>query len=381
MKVILSVDPVRWPLTGIGRYVYELAQRLPEMPEIESIRFQKRGRLLDTVPCPAPGKGMTCVRIPAWLQKSALVVGFYRRTVSRVKSMALRGSEDCVFHAPNYHLPPFGGPSVVTIHDISVFTYPECHPPGRVRYTQREIQRSLRRATRVITDSDYVKREIASFWAWPMERIHTVHLASSGTFHPRAPKEIRPVLHRLRVPEGGYTLFVGTIEPRKNIVSLLDAYSSLPSPVRRRWPLVLAGHRGWESAGIHDRMAEAEREGWAIYLDYAAEEDLPFLYAGARLFVYPSLYEGFGLPVLEAMASGVPVVCSNTSAFPEVAGDAALMCDPRDVDALARCIQTGIEDDIWRAFAVRKGLERAAQFSWVRCARETAAVYQKALES
>ncbi|MEF3168421.1 MAG: glycosyltransferase family 4 protein [Deltaproteobacteria bacterium] len=380
MRVILSVDPVRWPLTGIGRYTYELSLRLPDIPEIEGIRFLKGGRLLNAVPYPAPGRD-THSRIPAWLKKSGLVVGLYRRMASRRKSNALKGSEDCVFHDPNYTLPPFGGRSVVTIHDISVFICPQCHPQRRVRYMQEVIPQSLRRATRVITVSEYVRREIASFWDWPIERIHVVHLACSRNFHPRDPEEIRPVLTRHGIPEGGYTLFVGTIEPRKNLLALLEAYSSLPSSVRRAWPLVLVGHRGWESTKIHERMAEAERKGWAIYLDYVAEEDLPFLYAGARLFVYPSLYEGFGLPVLEAMASGVPVVCSNTSALPEVAGDAALMCDPEDVEALARCVRSGLEDDIWRAFAVKKGLERAVRFSWERCARETAAVYQRALDS
>jgi alpha-1,3-rhamnosyl/mannosyltransferase len=179
---------------------------------------------------------------------------------------------------------------------------------------------------------------------------------------------------------GGYSLFVGTIEPRKNIETLLDAYSRLPLELRKRWPLVLTGYHGWRNESIHQRLESAKREGWAFYLGFVPSEDLPLLFAGARLFTFPSLYEGFGLPVLEAMSSGVPVVCSNSSSLPEVAGDAALMCDAKDTETLTDLIRRGLEDDAWRASAVEQGLLHAAGFSWERCALETLQVYQKVVK-
>ena len=171
----------------------------------------------------------------------------------------------------------------------------------------------------------------------------------------------------------------GTIEPRKNIEVLLDAYALLSKTVRQQWPLVLIGYQGWHSEQLHVRIEAAMSEGWAHYLGFVEADDLPLIYAGARIFVFPSLYEGFGLPVLEAMASGIPVVCSNASTLPEVAGDAAAMCEPQDVDALSELINRALQDECWREQAVKKGMQQAEKFSWQRCAKETAAVYKEVL--
>lgn len=156
----------------------------------------------------------------------------------------------------------------------------------------------------MITDSHYTRQELADYFAWPLERIHAVPLASSPEFHPRSPDALRETLARHGLEPGGYSLFVGTIEPRKNIEALLDAYGRLPLALRQRWPLILTGYHGWRSESIHSRIAQAQQQGWARYLGFAASEDLPLLFAGARLFTFPSHYEGFGLPVLEAMSSG-----------------------------------------------------------------------------
>jgi alpha-1,3-rhamnosyl/mannosyltransferase len=179
---------------------------------------------------------------------------------------------------------------------------------------------------------------------------------------------------------GAYTLFTGTVEPRKNIGTLLDAYSRLPAALRGRCPLVVCGYRGWQSDALHRRLEEAQAQGWVKYLGFVSNEMLPLLMAGARLFAYPSVYEGFGLPVLEAMASGVPVVCSNATTLPEVTGGAAAMHEPNDVDTLLVCLQQGLEDGTWRHEARERGLVRADQFSWERCASETMAVYKAVVD-
>ncbi|MEN5042330.1 glycosyltransferase family 4 protein [Pseudomonas koreensis] len=379
MKLILSVEPVRFPLTGIGRYTYELALRLQQSREITELQFFSGRRFLSSLPTAADesGNGYGLKRA---VQKNFLAVEAYRLLMPLLRKQALKAHSDFLYHSPNYYLPPFAGRSVATFHDLSPFTWSHCHAPQLVRYLQKELKTTLGRADALITDSDYTRNELADYFSWPIERIYTVPLASSAEFHPRTEDELKSTLSRHGLEAGGYSLFVGTIEPRKNITTLLDAYSRLPLDVRKRWPLVLTGYHGWRNESIHQRLESARREGWAYYLGFIPGEDLPLLFAGARLFTFPSLYEGFGLPVLEAMSSGVPVVCSNSSSLPEVAGNAALMCEAMDIEALTDLIRRGLEDRAWRASAIEQGLLNAAKFSWERCAMNTLEVYKMVVE-
>ncbi|HZW26114.1 MAG TPA: glycosyltransferase family 1 protein [Gallionella sp.] len=384
MKVILSIDPVRFPLTGIGRYTFELASQLKRMPQIEQLSFLSGHRLVRDCTEPKQAGGISnLMSLSSGLRgavlKNAMAVEMYRLASSLVKQKALRAYSDHVFHGPNFYLPPFAGPSVCTFHDLSMFTWAHCHPPERVRFMRKEISLSLKRADMLITDSEFTRQEVASYFNWPLEKIRAVPLACSAGFRPRAADELFPVLEKHNLKPAGYCLYAGTIEPRKNLDVLLDAYLLLPQAVRRQWPLVLMGYHGWRSEQLHARIERAESEGWLRYLGFMDEATLPLIYAGARLFVFPSLYEGFGLPVLEAMASGIPVVCSNSSTLPEVAGDAAAMCAPQDVDALSQLIAAGLEDESWRREAALRGLQRAASFSWQRCAEQTAAVYREVI--
>lgn len=382
MKVILSIDPVRFPLTGIGRYTFELARHLKKLPQIERLRFFSGHRFVDDLP-EATQAGTPPLSSPNSLRRSILksrvAAEMYSSVSALAKRYALRGYSDHVFHGPNFYLPPFDGPSVCTFHDLSVFTWAHCHPPERVRFMRKEIALTLKRAGMLITDSEYTRQEVAAYFGWPLDKIRAVPLACSSDFRPRTVDELAATLRKFGLAVDGYGLYVGTIEPRKNLEVLLDAYSMLPQPVRQCWPLVLIGYRGWRSGLLHARIEAAVAEGWARYLGFVDAEELPLIYAGARVFVFPSLYEGFGLPVLEAMASGIPVVCSNSSTLPEVAGDAAAMCEPQDVNALSQLIAAGLEDEAWRTEARHKGLLRAAGFSWRRCAQETAAVYREVL--
>jgi glycosyltransferase involved in cell wall biosynthesis len=383
LKVILSIDPIKYPLTGIGRYTYELAKALGLNDQVESLHFLGGRRLCNTIPEPSevPDAMLEGRRLRHLLLKSRTVGELYRVISPHLKARALRGMEDHIFHGPNFYLPPFEGTSVVTIHDLSPYLWAECHPPERIRYMLPEIELSLKRAAVLITDSEFTRQEVAKYFSWPIEKVHAVNLASAATFHPRAPSVLAPKLKGYGLTPGGYCLFAGTIEPRKNIDTLLDAYAMLPAAVRLKYPLVLTGYQGWNSEALHDRMTHIGRAGWARYLGFVSADKLPMLFAGARLFAFPSFYEGFGLPVLEAMASGVPVVCSNASSLPEVAGNAAAMCHASDVNTLTRLILAGLEDESWRRDATKKGLYQAAKFTWQRCAKETITAYQVALST
>lgn len=380
MRIILSVEPVRFPLTGIGRYTYELASELQKRPEIASFKLFSGTRYLPSLPS-ASNHSSTSHGFKRMVQQSAVAMELYRLLMPWLRARALRHDADHLYHGPNFFIPPFAGRSVATFHDLSPFTWTQCHDPKRVRYLQKELRATLDRADALITDSEFTRRELAAFSGWPVERIHSVPLASSGDFRPRTACDLQETLDRHGLQPGGYSLYVGTIEPRKNIETLLDAYRRLPLELRRRWPLVLAGYKGWQSEEIHSRIEAAQHEGWARYLGFVSGTDLPLLFAGARLFAFPSHYEGFGLPVLEALSSGVPVVCSNSSSLPEVAGDAALMCEPLDVEALTGLLRQGLEDESWRALAVAKGMQHAASFSWRRCASQTVDVYKAVAKS
>lgn len=384
MKVILNIDAVRFPLTGIGRYAYELARHLEtgSRTGIDDLKFMRGRHFLSDLPNAGISLGSTAItrskkRIRELAQKSTFLSEMYWRASSTMNSMALNKYQDHIYHSPNFYLPSFDGKSISTFHDLSIFTWPECHPKERVRYMVKELQLTIQRADALITDSEFTRKELADYFSLPLDKIFSVPLASSGEFYVHTIEELQPVLAKYNLTANKYTLFTGTIEPRKNITTLLDAYERLPLAFRKEWPLVVSGFKGWSSEKIHARLDKGREEGWLYYLGYTPASDLPAIFSGARLFVFPSLYEGFGLPVLEAMASGVPVISSNAASLPEVVGDVAMMFDPLDVDTLSELIKKGIEDDIWRNEAIRGGVERAATFSWQRCADETINVYQQ----
>lgn len=375
MKAILSIEPVRFPLTGIGRYTYELARQLQKHPLLGELKLFGATSFVEQLPA-AREQASSGFHLKELVQKSYLANEAYRRLLPRLKQYALRGHEDCIYHGPNFYLPPFEGPRIATFHDLSPFKWTECAPPQRVRFMQKELALAVERADAFITDSQFTRQELAEYFAIEPSRIHAVPLASGEEFYPRDVEQTRAVLGRHQLEHGGYSLYVGTIEPRKNLRNLLQAYSALPLSLRQRWPLILSGFKGWRSEDIHQAIAKAEREGWARYLGFIAADELPLLFAGARLFCFPSLYEGFGLPVLEAMSSGVPVICSNSSSLPEVAGNTAMQVAPEDTDGLRAALQRGLEDPEWRRSASSEGLRHSRTFSWSRCASETITAYQ-----
>jgi alpha-1,3-rhamnosyl/mannosyltransferase len=242
----------------------------------------------------------------------------------------------------------------------------------------RLLPRALERADAVITVSDYIATEVRSQFGLPADRVHAVHHGVDPAFRPLDTAAVRPTLERYGLVSGGYLLCLATLEPRKNFERLITAFEALPAVLRARYPLVLAGAGGWRNAAIRSRIDRLEARGELRHLGYVAAEDRAPLYVGAHGFAYPALYEGFGLPPLEAMACGTPVMVSDRSAMPEVAGDAALLVDPEDIQGMTEGLQRLCQDEPLRERLCRAGPLRAARFTWARCAAETVAVYRKA---
>jgi glycosyltransferase involved in cell wall biosynthesis len=263
-------------------------------------------------------------------------------------------------------------PLVVTVHDVSFLRMPHFFPLGLRVALRALVPRSVARAARIITDSEFCRRDIMATYGVPADRIAVIPLAADARFHPRAPHEIARVLSRYGL-EPGFLFALGRLNSRKNLERLLRAHAQLRRAVAREVPLVVGGAQDDEvdTAG--------RREDGVRFVGYIPDDDLPAFYCGAAGVVYPSLFEGFGLPVLEAMASGSPVVTSDRSALPELVADSALTVDPEDVDALTDAMRRVVTDPDLAAELRRRGLERSRHFSWLETARRTLDVYQAAL--
>ena len=283
-----------------------------------------------------------------------------------------------VFHWPNFLLiPGVSGKQVITIYDLTFLLFPEYQPWLRGMGLAKGIVQSADQADMIIAISNHTKRDLVTHLGVSEKKIRVIPCAVAKAFRPIVASEIQPVLTKYGLLHDGYILYVGNIEPRKNLVRLVQAYSLLKDRGTFRHPLILCGGRGWKNKEVYDCVQQLSLENEVKFIGYVPDEDLSFLMSGATLFVYPSLYEGFGLPPLEAMACGTPVVTSSSSSIPEVVGDAALMVDPHDVEGLSAAIARVLAHKDLRVDMRRKGLARAKLFSWEEVASQTLQVYSE----
>ncbi|MEJ7709334.1 MAG: glycosyltransferase family 1 protein [Pyrinomonadaceae bacterium] len=286
-----------------------------------------------------------------------------------------------------YTAPPFTRcPVVATIHDLSFEHLPETFNLRSRLQLRLTVRQTARRAAHVLTSSEYSRNQITTTYGIPKDRVSVTPLAVASTFAPVSDvAELERVRARYAI-QGDYLLAVGSLQPRKNLVRLINAYADLcrQRGVSATLPkLVLVGKRGWLYNDIF-RAAEASSGvvgSHIVFTGYVPEVDLAALYSGAMCFIYPSFYEGFGLPPLEAMQCGVPVIVGDRTSLPEVVGEAGLMIDPFDQEAMAACIARVIDDACLRDELRARGLERARQFTWAETARQTLRVYKAVFES
>lgn len=268
-------------------------------------------------------------------------------------------------------------PSIVTIHDLAFLEYPDQYPAMQRRYLSAMTRLATRRASRVIAVSSYTARDISERLGVDSARVVAVPNGVSESFFPRRDTPELTIFREQHALPGDFLLFVGTLQPRKNLVGLLRAYGQLGP--EERLPLYVVGGEGWMYSDIFDEVRRLGIEDAVHFPGYAASETLPLWYSAATAFIYPSYYEGFGLPVLEAMACGTPVVTSNRTSLPEVVGDAGLLVNPDNPEDIARGLREILADTERRDVMASAGLVQAKQFTWRRTARETAAVYRDVL--
>ncbi|MBC7235348.1 MAG: glycosyltransferase family 4 protein, partial [Chloroflexi bacterium] len=280
-----------------------------------------------------------------------------------------------LFHSPDFSLPPVcRAKTVLTVHDLSFMRCPGCFPAPLLAYLMRAVPRSVRRANMVLADSQSTRDDLMELLLVPQERVAVLYPGVEPHFSAQKSAQDDLILARygIRWP---YILGLGTLQPRKNFVRLIEAFGRLRQerPVPHR--LVIGGERGWLYQEIDETIARLKLNNRVHLIGFVADEDLPALYRGAAVLAFPSLYEGFGLPVLEAMACGTPVVTSTTSSLPEVAGEAALLVPPKDVEALADALWRLLDDGALRNDLRAKGFEQAKRFTWERAAKALLGIY------
>ncbi|MBR6968234.1 MAG: glycosyltransferase family 4 protein [Ruminococcus sp.] len=309
--------------------------------------------------------------------------GFAYRAVSNflpVPYSLFFGRKSDITHFFNYIVPPFvHGKKVVTVHDMVYKAFPET-VRGRTRYMlESGLKRSMKRADIIVTDSEFSKAEIIRYFP---QHEHKIRVVPCGVdlerFRPcETPERIPEVKKSLDI-DGDYFLYLGNIEPRKNLERLISAYAVFAKKAGAEAPkLVLAGGKGWLDSGIYSRVGKLGLSGRVIFTEYVPSEDMNPLMCGAVAFVFPSIYEGFGMPPLEAMACGVPVLASGEASLPEVTGDCALICDAYDVKSIARGLYRLYSDEELRRDLSRRGIERAKGFTWERSAKMLMDVYRE----
>lgn len=365
MRIGIDARLVFYHNAGIGQYILRLTRALAALDrENQYALFQSRkdsSRLVD-----APNFR----RYPLWTPSHHR----FERLALTVE-LARHGMD--VFHSPDF-IPPrrTSAPNVITIHDLAFLLYPRFLTPEAAKY-YGQIDPAARSAAHVIAVSQSTKRDITRLLGIPDNRVSVIYEAAYSTPEPVNRVQARARVREKYSVEGDFILFVSTIEPRKNLPTLLAAYSKLLDGYNSSARLLVAGTKGWLTEEVDRAMDKYSLHYKVCFLGGVPADELKYLYSAARVFALPSLYEGFGLPPLEAMASGTPVIVSNVSSLPEVVGDAGLLVDPGDVEGWTVALHRVLTDNELHAEMSAKSLKRAAKFSWERAARETLDVYRK----
>ncbi len=386
MRIGIDITSAVRQDAGIGRFTRELirAYLSLDLPD-EHILFAATGGMpasvtnerLDYITGSARRSCSTC-RFPLsddWLHR------LWHRARLPVPIEAMIGRVG-LFHEPDFVLPPTlpRTPTVLTVHDLTFIRDAQSALPKLRRYLNRVVPRSVARATHVLADSMATKKDLIELFGTPAEKITVLYGGVDARFAPvRDPDKLAAVRARYNIGSEPFILGLGTLQPRKNYQRLIQAFSDLPSfgLLTSSLRLVIVGGKGW----LYDSMfAQVKRLGVAdrvMFPGFVDDHDLPALYSAATLFAFPSLYEGFGLPVLEAMACGTPVVTSNTSSLVEVGGDAALLVEPTNVDAIAHAMRRILQEADLRQQLVKQGFEQARQFTWDKAALQLKEIYNR----
>ncbi len=370
MRIGIDGIPLATPKTGIGHYTFELALSLAELAADHE--FELVAPVPVGVDCDTNLPNLRTVNAPS---------GVLRRRWWTIGLPLYVGENGLgLFHGTNYNIPLWHRcPTVVTIHDLSLLLHSATHREDLVQRARRRLPTMTRTANHIITDSEAVKQEICEHLNVAPNKITAVPLAPRRAFRRVSEKESLATRRRLGVQDN-FILFVGTVEPRKNLLSLVRAFDELLRTTDLKPQLVVAGQKGWLTDELFTHVEQSAIARHILFTGYVSDEDLASLYSSCRVSVYPSLYEGFGFPPLEAMACGAPVITSRIPVIMETSQGAAHLVDPTDVVELTAALHKLLTDDNERQHYAEAGPKRAAEFTWRRTAEKTLAVYREVLD-
>ena len=392
MQIVTNVAPLLSPLTGIGHYTEQLLRCLLQAPQIDDLcgvsplSFYSQAQLEELLRRSAGGgqesnassSGKKAV-LP-W-RKVAKRVPYARHVKKLIQSHTAKRQanrfKDHIYWEPNYSLLPLGNPSITTVHDLSHIHYPQYHPAERVQLLEQSLGESIERSARIIAVSEYTKQDICDYFGVRASKIDVVSPAVSDSFRTVYSESD---LHLVRQAHGlpdRFILSVATIEPRKNIQGLLRAYSQFPTELRNQFPLVLVGLKGWLTEEVEKLLKPMVEAGQVIRLGYVEQAHLPMIYQAATCLAYVSFFEGYGMPIAEAMAAGLPVLASERSSMPEVAADSAILVDPEDIDAITQGLRQIVENPQLCQQMSDLGKEASAMYTWQASAEKLIEAFQK----
>ncbi len=366
MRISIDYTAAVRQRAGIGRYTRGLIGALARVDAENryTLLMPHDARFMDSALQLGQCSNFRLARAP--LNEKLLVTMWQRLSLPLPVEM-FTGAAD-IFYSPDFVLPPTRAKKkILTVHDLSFMRVPETAVPNLKWYLEGAVPRAVKRADLIFADSDATRADLFELFGAMPERVQTLYSGVEPMFCRVTDPGMLEQTRAQYLLDKPFILSVGTIEPRKNLARLIEAYAHLPQ--RKDFDLVLAGGQGWMHGDIYHAPEKFGVGDSVRFLGFVPDRNLPALYSLATLVAYPSLYEGFGLPVLEALACGAPVVTSNTSSLPEVAGDAALMVDPRDTDALTAALARVLDDAQLRTDLARRGLNQARKFSWEASAR------------
>ncbi|MZK52795.1 glycosyltransferase family 4 protein [Clostridium beijerinckii] len=377
MKISLELQPCLKNKSGIGIYAYEISKRLQKYSDItlygDIFNFINRNNIEKDIDGLNFNKNIF----------SLFPYGVYRRMWNYVpvRYNWLFNDKSNIYHFFNFIVPPrIKGKVITTIHDMTYELYPETMDKKNLKRIKSDIQYSVNRADKIVTVSESSKRDIIKFLNVDEAKIEIVY--NGVEYHKFNKSYSEDEKSKIRVKynlQDNYILYMGTLEPRKNIESIIEAFSLFKKEdtmSNQNTKLVIAGKKGWLFENIFNLVNKLSLKDEVIFTDYIEEEDKSLIYNMASLFVFPSLYEGFGIPVLEAMASSVPVITSNVSSLPEVAGDAAILVEPKDIKSIAEYMGKVLVDKELRNNLIKKGHEQAKKFTWESSAKKLVNIYR-----